>query len=174
MKEQEIKEQEIKEQEFKATPPVKIKCPHCGSEDCFEESYPEMEGVPKGMKGYLCKSCGMTSSSAFTDGSKVLENGLSSMPKFIQDHKFFDEKRKIWWFFAVVQTQKGHVFPEANEKDWHWTFMPVVKITDEELENYPIPGQEGNFYESRLAEEQALKFHKSDFAEAIKMVGLQK
>ena len=153
---------------------VTITCPYCGSLKCYEEKYPEAEneGVPKGLKGYLCKNCGMTSSSEFKDGSPYLKKALATMPDMLKDMKFYDEDRKIYWFLAIVQTPVGHVFPEPDEKDWHWTYMPVVEVADEDAEEYPVPGKEGTFYSHRLADDQAVKFHKSDFAKALAMVGL--
>jgi len=52
--------------------------------------------------------------------------------------------------------------------------MPVVKVSDEEAELYPIPGKEDAFYKFRLAEELSEKFHKTDFIKAIEKVGLTK
>ena len=144
----------------------KIVCPQCKDKDnCFEEVYPLGDA-----KGYLCKSCGYTSTSYFTKDSKYLENALKTLPELIKNLKFFDKKRKIYWFLAVVRTEEGTVFPESNETDWHWTYAPIIEMSDEEAQDYPIVGKENTVYSHRIAIEQAIKFNKDDFKSALKKI----
>jgi len=151
---------------------VIIDCPHCGQHTCHVEKYSDIKSAPKNLRGYFCKNCGMTSSSEFKEKSKMLEHALKTMPDMIRDMKFYDDKLKIYFFLAVIQMPAGNVFPEPMGKDWQWTYMPVVEINESEANKYPVPNKKGEYYSHRLAEEQAVRFDKTDFKSAIARLGL--
>ena len=145
---------------------TKINCPVCKSNDCYEEKMTEE------MDAYMCKDCGYVSNSIFTKDSDPLKQAMATMPEMIKDLKFFDEKRNIYWFLAVVQTPTAHAFPESDEDSWHWTVAPVVEFTEAEAAEYMIDEELDTYYSHRLALEKAKKFNKNDFQSVLKEVGL--
>jgi len=145
---------------------TKITCPVCRSQNCFEQ---EMESL----KSYLCVGCGYTSNSLYTKDSKELKQMLTTTAELIRNLEFYDEERKLFWYPTVIRVaDKGMIFPEGDENDYHWAFAPVVEIPKEEQEKYPIPGADGELYESRLAVEQRQTFDKNDFIGACNAIGI--
>ena len=145
----------------------KIVCPSCKINFCYEDDYPD------GSKGYLCYNCGMTSNTRMVPDSEYLEKAMISTPEFINDNKFLDEERNIYWFLSTVRTVKGIVFPEPDTSidGWHWSVAKIVDIPEEEQNYYPIPGKDGEFYVSRLAVEDAVQFRKGKFYDACQELG---
>jgi hypothetical protein len=145
----------------------KMVCPVCKINFCFEDTY------PNGETGYLCYNCGMTSNSMLVSGSEYLEKAMISTPEFINDNKFYDDKRNIYWFLSTVRTGGGMVFPEPNDSEdgWNWTVARVVEIPTEDQKSYPIPGKDGEFYTNRLAIENATHFRKNKFYDACQELG---
>ncbi len=147
----------------------KILCPKCNSNNCFEEIYPNTDII-----GYLCYSCGYTSTSKFKPGSDIEIQAIKSQPDFIRNNVFYDKERDINWYMAVVQTTNGTIFPEPDENNWHWTYAPIKEILEKDLEAYPIPGKTGSFYSHRLAIEEGIKYDNTDFLSACKKLGIFK
>lgn len=145
----------------------KIVCPVCKVNFCYKDDYPD------GGEGFLCYNCGMTSNNKLIPESEYLEKAMISTPEFINDNKFLDEKRNIYWFLSTVRTVHGIVFPEPDDSlvGWHWTVAKVVAISEEEQKNYPIPGKPGEFYTNRLAIENVVNFRKNKFYDACQELG---
>ena len=119
-----------------------IDCPICYDTDtCFEDTQ-------ENFKSYMCFNCGFMSSSYYTkDGVHEVE-GTS---KLVEELKFFDEKRDIYWYPSVVNMgPKGIIFPEGDIKNWVWKYAEVVKIPEEEQDQYPVPNKDGELYTPKI------------------------
>jgi len=85
---------------------VKIVCPVCKENFCYEDEYSD------GSKGYLCYNCGRTSNSNLVPDSEYLEKAILASPDFINDTMELDETRNLIWFLSTINTTSGVVFPE--------------------------------------------------------------
>lgn len=142
-------------------------CPVCGFTNCPVEPLEE-----ENHESYLCTECGYTATTYNKKHSKVLKQLLDNSAQIIKDLKFFDEERLIYWFPAVINMPNlGILFPEGNEVEWQWVFAPVVQIPEEERQNWPVPGKDNEFYDSRLALEQAKKYSNDKFRDALNEMG---
>lgn len=152
----------------------KIICPRCKSYECFEEEFPKLKDGTE-MKGFMCKNCGFVSNSEFKKGNIYYDNAMNVLPDMIKDLRFYDEEREIYWFLAIVQTQNGYIFPEPDEKDWHWTYWPTIEISEEEKENYPIEfeGDIIGYHKHRYDKSKAKQFDKTEFFLALQTIGLK-
>jgi len=149
---------------------VKILCPLCESMNCFQEEHCEQNGAI--INSWLCMSCGYTSLSTYKNHSKMLKIILNSSPQIIVNLKKYDDKRHVWWFPSIINIpNKGILYPEGSSTDWQWVYAPTVLISEDEQKNYPIPSQDGKFYDSRLAVEQSKRFKPTEFYLAIKEMG---
>ncbi len=92
-----------------------IDCPVCYDKDtCFED-------MQDTFNSYMCFNCGFMSNSHYTEGNT---DKVESSTKLIQDLKFFDEERKIYWFPSVVNMGKlGIIYPEGSVDNWGWNAM---------------------------------------------------
>ena len=146
---------------------TKIKCPVCFDEkSCFEEFVKEQN-----LKSYLCFHCGFTSNSFYSKESKERLNQIETTSQLVRKLEFFDEEREIYWYPSVVNMgPKGIIFPEGDIKNWVWKYAKVVEV--EENEKYPIPGEEGEFYESKLDVENAEIFGQYKFLDACVAMGI--
>ena len=153
--------------EVKKDGPKKIICPVCKVNFCYEDDY------PNGSTGYLCYNCGYTSNSNLVSGSEYLEQAFVGTPEIIKDKKFYDKDRNIYWLMSTVRVATGMIFPDPDDslEGWGWTVAKVVSIPEEERQHYPVPGKDGVFYDSRLATEDAIKFHKNKFYDACQELG---
>ena len=141
-----------------------IDCPICyDSDTCFED-------IQEKFKSYMCFNCGFMSNTAYTEeNSDKVEN----TSQLVNDLKFFDEERKIYWFPSVVNMgPKGIIFPEGNVDQWVWKYAELVEIPKEEQKNYPILEEKGEFYTEKLDVENAETFGQYEFLEACKKMGI--
>ena len=139
-----------------------IDCPICYDSDaCFEDTQEKF-------KSYMCFNCGFMSNSHYTEGNL---DKVENTSQLVNDLKFFDEERKIYWYPSIVNMgPKGIIFPEGDIKSWVWKYAEVVEV--EENEKYPIPGEEGEFYESKLDVENAEIFGQYKFLDACVAMGI--
>ncbi len=153
---------------------IQIKCPHCYSQEkCFEETVERKDDDD--FKSYLCFNCGYTSNSLYSEESKVKNQHLESTAQIIRDLEFFDEERKIYWYPSVINMgPKGIIYPEGDVENWYWRYAEVIFIPEEERKNYPVPGKDGEFYESRLDTEGAKRFGQFEFLDACRAMGIVK
>ena len=141
-----------------------IDCPICYDPDtCFED-------IQEKFKSYMCFNCGFMSSSHY---SKENADKVENTSQLVNDLKFFDEERKIYWFPSVVNMgPKGIIFPEGNVENWVWKYAEVVEVPKKEQKDYPIPDKDGEFYTEKLDIDNAETFGQYDFLEACKKMGI--
>ena len=141
-----------------------VDCPVCYDVDAgFEDTQEKFES-------YMCFNCGFMSSSHYT---KENADKVENTSQLVNDLKFFDEGRKIYWFPSVVNMgPKGIIFPEGNVDQWVWKYAELIKIPKEEQEQYPIPDKEGEFYTEKLDVENATTYGQYEFLEACKKMGI--
>ena len=146
----------------------KVTCPHCGSKNCFEST----EEATK-MISYLCLSCGYTTNSYFTKESESLNNSFTTAPTLIKELQFFDELRELVWIPCVLNMGKrGIIFPKGSPNNWYWYYAQVVDIPLKERAKFPIPGREGETYQTRLDVDNATEFEWNDFIGACEEMGI--
>ena len=141
-----------------------IDCPVCFDHDaCFEDTQEKFNS-------YMCFNCGFISNSIYTEDNL---NQIENSSKLVNELKFYDEERKIYWYPSVVNMgAKGIIFPEGSPDNWYWKYAEVVQIEQEEQLDYPIPGEEGKFYTEKLDVENATSFGQYEFLEACKKMGI--
>jgi hypothetical protein len=141
-----------------------IDCPVCYDSDrCFED-------IQETFKSYMCFNCGFMSSSLYSkDNADKVEN----TSQLVNELKFFDDERGIYWYPSVVNMgPKGIIFPEGNVEHWVWKYAEVVEVPKEEQKQYPIPDKEGEFYTEKLDIDNATTYGQYEFLEACKTMGI--
>jgi len=141
-----------------------IDCPICYDRDsCFED-------FQEKFKSYMCFNCGFMSSSLYTKDSV---NKIENTSKLVEDLKYFDEERKLYWYPSVVNMGKlGIIYPEGSIENWGWRFASVVSVDEHEKESYPILDKEDKFYTEKLDVENAIEFGQYEFLQACKCMGI--
>ena len=142
-----------------------IDCPLCFDKDsCFED-------IQEEFKSYMCFNCGFMSNSYYTEEN--LDKVETNTTKLVNELKFFDTERKIYWYPSVVNMgPKGIIFPEGSTKLWTWKYAKVVSVPEEEQKQYPIPGKDGEFYTEKLDVENAKEYGQYEFMDACKDMGI--
>lgn len=145
----------------------KITCPKCSSNNCFEETHKVAENS---VKSYVCMGCGYTSTTLNTPDSEFIKEFEETCPELFKDIKYFDEERGIVWYPTVLNfPELGIVFPDGtNAFNWQWRAVPVKAVGEDEKEKYPIPGQDGKFYETKADMESSRTYDQNSFYEACK------
>ena len=92
---------------------------------------------------------------AFLEGSDECELFAETVPQLIQDTSKIEDGRE--WFLTTITLPAGILFPDGTVNDYSWVVAPVVNIENDDKSKYPIPGEEGEVYNSRVGIEQAKK-----------------
>ena len=137
-----------------------VTCTYCSDENrCFADKQDDYES-------FMCFNCGFMSDSRFTKGYTELAEKEKTQPKLINQLKYFDEEREIYWYPSVVNMgRRGIIFPEGDEKKWIWNYAKVVDVPVAERDKY-----EG--HDARLDMENASSYNKYNFLQACKDMGL--
>lgn len=146
-----------------------IDCPICYDQDsCFED-------IQETFKSYICFNCGFMSSSFYTENNVERTKLLQDTSRLIKDLEFFDEERQIYWYPSVVNMGKlGIIYPEGNIDYWVWKYAKVVEVPKEEQQNYPVLGEDGEFYTEKLDIENAETYGQYEFLGACQSMGIAK
>jgi len=92
-----------------------------------------------------CINCGYTTTSRFTGTKKTNEE----FQKLGEDmKKWAIEKNGKIWIPSIITLPVGMLYPIEVENEMKWSFAPMVKISEEEKENYP--NGKGGFYDKRV------------------------
>ena len=136
-------------------PPKKIESPFTGKNNCFLQEIGDV-------KSYLCMDSGYTTNSTYEIGSDVIKDAEKKAPKLVNDLRFEDESLGLIWFPSVIQVPGiGMIFPDGHSTDdWGYSVAKQIAIPDEEQKNYPVPGKEDTYYQSRLDMENLKTFDK--------------
>ena len=134
-----------------------IDCPICyDSDTCFEDTQEKF-------KSYMCFNCGFMSSSHYIEENL---DKVENTSKLVNELKFFDEEREIYWYPSVVNMgPKGIIFPEGNVEQWVWKYAEVIDIPPNMREKY-------DGHEKRLDVENAKSYEQYSFLEACKDMGI--
>lgn len=146
----------------------KIKSPITGTENCFKVSN-DSEAH------YLCMGSGYMASHNFKLEDKHFKKQIENSPELVKALQHYDDELDIIWIPTVLNMGKlGMIFPEGSLTAWNWCYAKNVDISEEERENYPVPGKDGVFFKSRLDIENAERFANDKFIDACNSMGIIK
>ena len=91
-----------------------------------------------------------------------------TIPEVVKDTK--KEYNGRVWYLTTITLPAGTLFPKKSNDGIDWCVAPVVDIDISESKRYPIPGSNGEYYQTRVAIEDAKKFKK--FKEALVYLGM--
>ena len=150
--------------------PTKIKCPHCGSTECFKDTQAISER--EFVDSYMCVSCGYTTTSMNVEGSQTIKEYEELTAELVKELRWVDENNLVWYPIVLNFPSFGIIFPDGTSAaDWKWTAAPAVDIPAEEQKNYPVPGQPDQYYARRIDLKAGKSFANNDFYEACKFIG---
>jgi|TARA_Y100000034_G_C6762433_1_gene339684 hypothetical protein len=149
----------------------KVICPVCQGTNCFKT---ETDGT----FSYLCMRCGRTTNTYFKAGSSQLEAALEKSPDIMNHLQYEDPNTELVWIPSVINIPtRGMIYPMGDRDNWNWAFSPVIELSKEERENYPIPGKKNEYYEQRIGvetEDGMELFGEFEYLEACKKLGITK
>jgi len=122
----------------------------------------------------LCMDTGFTTSSEYKINSEKIEEFESTTSELIRTLRYTDEELGQYWYPTTIMFSDGVIYPSGHHTNWNWSFSPIIPISKEERENYPVPGKDGSFYDTRLATEQSKVFAHTQFREVCMSVGIAK
>ena len=137
------------------------------TEYCFES-----QDEKTGIISYLDYNTGYTSNSKLLVDSEYVSDAEANQPKLVTDLRVVDKLRDIVWYPSVINIPlQGMIFPMGTLDDWTWEVMKVRKVTEAEVEKYPIPEQSGKFFKTILDVKGKINFPKDEFMTALKEIG---
>ena len=106
---------------------------------------------------------------SFTENSEACEKFEATVTQLIRDTKKAEGGRN--WYLTTITLPAGILFPDGTPDKYSWLVAPVVGIEAHEADKFPISGEPGKSYSTRVAIEDAKKFDK--FKEALVYLGMQ-
>ena len=95
-------------------------------------------------------------------------------PRIIKELKFVEKNGQVWYPSTIQVRNLGMIYPIGNKEEWSWAVAKAVGIPLFERMDYPIPGRDGEYYETKLDVENAIQFASNDFMRACKELGIVK
>ena len=92
-----------------------------------------------------CINCGYTTTTKF----KGIKETNEEYQKLTDDmKKWSKEENNRIWIPSIITLPIGMLYPINDNNEMKWSFAPMVKISNEEKENYP--NESGGYYEKRI------------------------
>ena len=139
-----------------------VECKRCGGNACYEQ--PLNENITT----WICMGCGFTTSTELVEGSKLVNDAISSSPELYKDLMFLDDNKNVWLPATITLPEKGMVFIDGSDKkNWDWAAVLAVEITDEDrkVKQYP----EGQTL--RMDMKNVKHFGQKEFMDAMEAIG---
>jgi hypothetical protein len=144
-----------------------INCTRCGSDACY------IDEVNQDIKTYFCYGCGFQTNSLMKVGESFYEEQINILPELYKDLMVEDQDGKIWMPSTINLPQQGMIFANGSDsRNWGWSAVKAVPVSEEEKEKYPIPGKKGEFYEWRMDMTTIKNFVERDFIDALSYIGV--
>ena len=128
-----------------------------------------------GKTSKICMESGFMTNTDFNiENKELLAKYEESMPELMIDTKLKDEELGQYWYLTSVQFRTGMIYPQPSENDannYEWAFTPVIELSEEEKLNYPVPGKDGEYYNTRLATEITETYKSDQFKHVCKRAG---
>jgi hypothetical protein len=125
-----------------------------------------IEAMDNGTNSYICMESGYVSNDQFTIGSEITALHETTISQLMRDVKVTDTVKGLVWYPAYIQLANFVLYCSGTSKeDLQWETAAIVEITPEEMEQYPVPGKEGEYFNARIDVENANKF--IAFADAL-------
>jgi hypothetical protein len=117
---------------------------------------------------YICMESGYVSNTMFEFESPAQLQYHDTVSQLMRDLSKVDDERNLVWYPAFMQTPAGMLYLAGDAiEDAHWEVAPVIPISEQDKEKYPVPGKEGKYFQSRAATELADKYDSQDFEAAM-------
>lgn len=114
-----------------------VECKRCGGNACYEQH------IDENVITWLCMSCGFTTSTLMTKGSKLEADLIETSPELYRDLLFEDSDKRIWAPATITLPNKGMVFLDGtNKKEWKWAAAKSVELTEEEKSSNKFPKEQ--------------------------------
>jgi hypothetical protein len=127
-----------------------------------------------GLETRICMDTGFTTSTEYEIGSEKVIKYEETTAKLIKDLRYTDYDLNQYWYPTTVMFSTGMIFPDGTKDSWEWVYAPIITMNKEEQKQYPIPGKEGEYYETRLGVDLAERYKHDDFRTVCKIVGIAK
>ena len=144
-------------------------CPRCHSDACYELK----ESI--NLTNRMCYGCGFMTNNFMINTSEFLNEQLEVLPELYKDLVFADKEGYNWIPSTVNIPEKGMVYVNGTSLDnWNWTAVPVIEVTEEEKERFPIKGKSGEYHTHKMDQSSAKSFKENEYMEALEYIGLFK
>jgi len=141
-----------------------MKCPVCSGTDILIEPTKE-----KNINSYLCFTCGFTTDDSkirINENENIIKTNHSKLIETLSMYESEEPNAKKWYPSLFIHTN-GMVYPEGeNEFNWNWVYVPIIKLTNEELKE-----EKYSEFETRMAVEDKKTYGRFEFLDALKNLG---
>jgi hypothetical protein len=116
---------------------------------------------------YLCMESGFTSHENLHEGSEFQQKYEINLTELMLSCKIVDEDSRAW-YPTFMQLPGAMLYAEGQSaQSWNWMVAKIIPVWGDDRLNYPIPGQENEYYTSKLDVENAKVYSNNDFKTAL-------
>ena len=116
---------------------------------------------------YLCMESGFTSHEKLIDGTEFQQKYEKHLTELMIQCKIIDDDNRAW-YPTFMQMPGAMLYCEGESVDsWYWKVAKIIPIIGDERLNYPMVGKENEYHTSRLDVDNANKYNKDNFANAL-------
>lgn len=137
-------------------------CRRCKGNACYEQN------INEETTSWMCMGCGFTTSTELKGESALVRSTLETSPELYKELMFVDQEDFRWFPSTITLPGQGMVFIDGtSSKDWKWSAVQAVEITDEDRKTKHFPEDQTH----RMDMAGAQKFEQKDFMDALDKIG---
>lgn len=125
-----------------------------------------VEATDAGINSYLCMESGYVTNDSLAIGSPNIDLYEEHISQLMRDVKYIDETRGLVWYPTYMQIGGFVLYcTGTTKKDLGWEVASIISLSDDESKQYPIPGNNTEYFTARVDIDNAEFF--IDFTSAL-------
>ena len=116
----------------------------------------------------MCMESGYVTTEQLVQGSEAVTEYETSITQLMRKLKFVDSETNLAWYPAFLRSPIAMLYCSGTSaEDMVWEVAKIIELPESQQNKYPIPGRDGEFYNTMIDTINATVYDKSLFENAL-------
>ena len=121
-----------------------------------------------GVTSHMCMESGYVTTEQLVQGSEAVTEYETSITQLMRKLKFVDSETNLAWYPAFLRSPIAMLYCSGTSaEDMVWEVAKIIELPESQQNKYPIPGRDGEFYNTMIDTINATVYDKSLFENAL-------
>ena len=131
---------------------------------CVLSEADEMSGVTS----HMCMESGYVTTEQLIEGTEAVTEYERTITQLMRNVKFIDPETKLVWYPAFLRSAVAMLYCTGTSvTDMTWEVSRIIELPESQRDKFPIPGREGEYYNTMIDTANATVYDKALFENAL-------